>query len=210
VTWPQTKQIETEDSYVVLARVGRPHGVRGMLHVDLTGDHLRDFVGENVTLCRAAQFRQVIAHPQIIKSLMLEKTEPAHGEVKSVGFAGIADRDSAAQLTNLLIVQPFALMRQKARAQHGSQHVPFADLWYFEMYGLSVVDSGSKKPIGVISQIEDLGKNTLVTIQLNSYSSPSASVPGKITLPLEYPHWGEADLDRQEITLAEWEHFIEL
>lgn len=206
MTWPQTKQIEAENSYVVLARVGRPHGVRGMLHVDLAGNHLRDFVGQSVELCRAAQISQVLFAPKILKTLTLEKAEPPHGDVRSVAFAGIADRESAAQLTHLLIVQPFALMRQRARAQHGSQYVPFADLWYFEMYGLGVVDSESKKTIGIISQIEDLGRNTLVTVTLNEAHSAQQRA---ITLPLEYPHWGEADLDRREITLAEWQHFAE-
>lgn len=203
---PSANRIDPENLFVVLGRIGRPHGVRGMLHVDLAGNHLRDFVGQSVELCSAAQIGQVISSPKILKNLTLEKAEPAHGEVGRVAFAGLTDRDSAAQLTNLLIVQPFALMRQKARAQHGSQHVPFANLWYFEMYGLGVVDSESKKTIGVISQIDDLGRNTLVTITLNEAHSAEQR---EITLPLEYPHWGEADLDRQEITLAEWQHFAE-
>ncbi|MFO1480795.1 MAG: hypothetical protein U1F40_11405 [Turneriella sp.] len=203
---PPANHIDPQNSYVVLARVGRPHGVRGMLHVDLAGNHLRDFVGQTVELCSAAQIGQVITSPKILKTLTLEKAEPLQGEVNRVAFAGLSDRDSAAQLTNLLIVQPFALMRQKARAQHGSQHVPMANLWYFEMYGLSVVDSQSKIPIGIISQIEDLGKNTLITVTLNEAHSAQQR---EIILPLEYPHWGEADLDRQEITLAEWQHFIE-
>lgn len=203
---PPANHIDPQNSYVVLARVGRPHGVRGMLHVDLAGNHLRDFVGQNVALCRADKIEQLITAPKILKSLVLDRAEPAQGDVDRIAFAGIADRDTAAELTNLLVVQPIALMRQKARAQHGSQHVPMANLWYFEMYGLSVVDSLSKIPIGIISQIEDLGKNTLITVTLNEAHSAQQR---EIILPLEYPHWGEADLDRQEITLAEWQHFIE-
>ncbi len=203
---PPANHIDPQNSYVVLARVGRPHGVRGMLHVDLAGNHLRDFVGQNVALCRADKIEQLITAPKILKSLVLDRAEPAQGDVDRIAFAGIADRDTAAELTNLLVVQPIALMRQKARAQHGSQHVPMANLWYFEMYGLSVVDSQSKIPIGIISQIEDLGKNTLITVTLNEAHSAQQR---EIILPLEYPHWGEADLDRQEITLAEWQHFIE-
>ncbi|MFZ5629496.1 MAG: hypothetical protein ACOY5B_10240 [Spirochaetota bacterium] len=200
------KSIDPENSFVVLGRIGRPHGVRGMLHVDLAGNHLRDFVGQGVTLCSADKIDQLITAPKILKTLILQKAEPAHGDVDRIAFAGVADRDGAAQLTNLLIVQPIALMRQKARAQHGTHHVPVGNLWYFEVYGLNVIDSETHQPIGCISQIEDLGKNTLVTITLNEAHSPGQQ---EITLPLEYPHWGEADLDRQEIQLAEWRHFTE-
>jgi ribosomal 30S subunit maturation factor RimM len=84
--------------------------------------------------------------------------------------------------------------------------MPITRLWYFEMFGLTVVDSRDNQQIGHISAIEELGKNTLVTITLNEARSPGQQ---EITLPLEYPHWGEADLDRNEIQLAEWQHFTE-
>ncbi|GAB4421945.1 MAG: hypothetical protein OHK0011_00100 [Turneriella sp.] len=201
------KPIDPENSFVLLGRIGRPHGVRGMLHVDLAGNHLRDFVGQKVALCKADKVEQLVTAPNILKTLILEKAEPVHGDVDRIAFVGFADRETAAELTNLLVVQPISLMRQKARSQHGRQHVPLANLWYFEMFGLSVVDSRDKRQIGQISKIEDLGKNTVVTITLNKQHSHGVE---EITLPLEYPHWGEADLDRNEIQLAEWQHFTEL
>jgi ribosomal 30S subunit maturation factor RimM len=198
--------IDPESFYVVLGRVGRPHGVRGMLHVDFAGSHLRDFVGESVALCRTDKIAQLVRAPTILQSMLLEQAEPANGDVNRVAFAGVTDRDAAARLTHLLIVQPLALMRQRARAQHASARMPITRLWYFEMFGLTVVDSRDNQQIGHISAIEELGKNTLVTITLNEARSPGQQ---EITLPLEYPHWGEADLDRNEIQLAEWQHFTE-
>lgn len=198
--------IDAENSYVVLGRLGRPHGVRGMLHVDFAGSHLREFVGENVALCRMDKLAQLVRAPTILQSLLLEKAEPANGEVNRVAFAEVTDRDAAARLTHLLIVQPLTLMRQRARAQHKSARLPIIRLWYFEMFGLTVVDGRDNQPIGHISAIEELGKNTLVTITLNEVRDRAKR---EITLPLEYPHWGEADLDRNEIQLAEWQHFTE-
>lgn len=203
---PSADRIDPENLFVVLGRIGRPHGVRGMLRVDLAGNHLRDFVGQSVELCSAGKIEQLIIAPKIFRTLILERAEPTEGYVQCIAFSGITDRESAAQLTNLLIVQPLALMRRMAREQHASQHVPFASLWYFEMFGLQVIDSESNRAIGVISQIEEWGSNALVTITLNEARSAQQR---KITLPLEYPYWGEADLDRQEITLAEWQHFAE-
>ncbi len=203
---PAANPSDPVNLYVLLARLGRPHGVRGMLNVDLAGNHLRDFVGQTVEICNAKQISPVISAPKILKSLTLSKAEPAQGEVKRVAFAELEMRESAAELTSRLIVKPLALMRQMARAEHGARHVPMAQLWYFEIYGLTVLDARNKRPLGAISEIEDLGSNTLVTVTLNEENSAQQR---EIILPLEYPHWGKADLDRQEITLAEWQYFLE-
>jgi ribosomal 30S subunit maturation factor RimM len=204
VIQPPAYPADSENAYVLLGRLGRPHGVRGMLHVDLAGNHLRDFIGQNVTLCSAEKIDPLIITPGILRTLTLEKAEPARGDVGRVAFAGVADRDSAARLTNLLIVQPLALMRQKARTQHGSQHVQISNLWYFEMLGLKVIDAEDNAFVGMITAIEDMGRNTLVCVALSADSAER-----HLEIPLEYPYWGRADLDRQEIQLAEWRHFAD-
>lgn len=203
---PAAKATSPENSFVVLGRLGRPHGVHGMLRIDLAGEHLRDFVGQQIMLCQGEKIAQVITAPTILRTLTLDKAEPAHGTVSRLAFAGINDRTAAEQLTRLLLVQPIALMRQRARAQHGRQNVAIGHLWYFELYGLTVIDAESGAPIGHITQIEDLGRNTLVTVTLNE---GQAAAQRDVVLPLEYPYWGEADLDRQQIQLAEWRHFAE-
>lgn len=195
-----------QEPLVVLGRIGRPHGIAGLVHVDLAGSHLREIVGQKVDICHTDEITPVLESYHIRKSLVVKRAEPAKGDIERVAFEGITDRDAAAALTGLLITLPLETMRQTARTKHGVQHVKLSDLWYFEGFGLTVIDAESKLAIGKICAIEDLGRNTVVSV---------APLEGQtlllraLDLPLDYPFWGEADLDLMQITLAEWKPFAE-
>lgn len=195
--------LNPDRTFVVLGRVGRPHGVRGWLNVDLVGDHLREFVGSPVGLA-SGQLVPILHDPAIKNTLPLKGAQPEHGTVKHIAFEGVGDRETAAQFTNLLLVLPLTLMRTRARAQRTSSVVPLHELWYFEIYGLLVRDAENLEPIGHIAAVEDLGRNTVIAIAMHHSSAQVAP----LEVPLDYPHWGKADLDRREILLAEWRLFL--
>lgn len=200
---PTTTHDTPEHTFVVLARIGRPHGVRGWLNVDLVGNHLREFVGCLVNLA-AGEFTPILHNPTVKKTLRLTGAKPEHGTVKHIAFEGVTDRDAAVQLTNLLLALPLGALQDKARAQRVSNVAPLPELWYFEMYGLRVRDAENHELVGYIVAIEDLGRNTIISVALHRPTGKATT----LAIPLEYPHWGKADLDRGEIPLAEWRQFV--
>ena len=177
-----------------------------MLHVDRAGDNLRAFSGKSIQLCAATGNALLLDGKVATKSLRLTRCEPAKGEVTRIALEGYSDRDQAAALTNFLITVPRGELAKVVARQRSSVPQTLADLWYFEMIALTVVDAETNTAFARIVQVEELGQNTLVTLE---------PLPGQtlfsrtIDLPLEYPFWGNVNLAKQEITLAEWKLFAE-
>lgn len=148
----------------------------------------------------------IIAAESASKSIRLKRCDPAKGEVARVTFEGLADRDQAATLTNLLIAVPRSELSELAAAARKGEPEHLSDLWFFEMIGLAVRDAESTTPFARITAVEELGQNTLVTLE---------PLPGqtlltrRLELPLEYPHWQNVDVSRNEVTLSEWKAFAE-
>ncbi len=191
---------------IVLGRIGRPHGVAGLLHVDRAGENLRAFIGKEIQLCKghgnAAQLQQA----DVAKTLVLGRCEPAKGEVTRVQFAGMTDRDEAAALTNLLLAVPRADLAQIAAAKRTKPPQGLHDLWFFEIIGLTVIDAESSQAFARITHVEELGHNTLIALE----PLPNQTLLTRnLDIPLEYPHWGNADQAAHTITLAEWKPFAE-
>lgn len=178
----------------------------GQLHVDRAGENLRAFAGKTVQLCEAHGNSVLLPAETPTKSILLKRCDPAKGEVSRVVFEGLADRDQAATLTNLLIVVPRSELAQLVAAARPTAPQHLADLWYFEIIGLSVRDAESSQAFAHITSVEELGQNTLVTVE---------PLPGqtlltrRFELPLDYPHWQNVDISRNEVTLAEWRPFAE-
>lgn len=194
-----------KERMVVLARIGRPHGVRGGLNVDQAGENLRRFVNQKVAVCEITP-GSVIGDFKTKTTLTLNRVEPASGMPARIAFSEIADRDQAAALTHSAICAPLGELRALATAGRKVSEAPLADLWYFELIDLDVVDADSQTVIGKISHVDDMGLNTVLTV------TPAAGqvlLAAPLDIPLSYPHWGEVDLAARRVSLSEWRVFTE-
>lgn len=191
---------------VVLARIGSPHGVRGALSVNQAGEHLRDFAGKKILICPSQNVVNGILSNYTIKAEMqLNRVDPAKGVPTRIELEGLSDRDVAKGLTNCLIATPLAELRAQVHAERSGQSPSLHELWYFEIVGLEVVEAESRKPVGKITQIEDLGLNTVVTVE-----TPASGEKGALTfeIPLEHPNWQKADLANHTVSISDWQIFL--
>jgi ribosomal 30S subunit maturation factor RimM len=191
---------------VVLARIGSPHGVRGALSVNQAGEHLRDFTGKKVLICPSQNVVNGILSEYTIKAEMeLNRVDPAKGTPMRIELAGLTDRDVAKGLTNCLIATPLSELRAQVQAERAGQAPNLHDLWYFEIMDLMVVEADSLKPVGKIIQVEDLGLNTVVTVE-----TPPSSEKGAIIfeIPLEHPNWQKVDLANHTVSVSDWQIFL--
>ena len=192
---------------VVLARIGSPHGVRGALSVNQAGEHLRDFTGKKILICPSQNVVNGILSNYTVKAeMLLNRVDPAKGIPARIELAGLTDRDVAKGLTNCLIATPLAELRAQVHAERAGESPNLHDLWYFEIVGLEVIEAESRKPVGKISQVEDLGLNTVVTVE-----TPPSGEKGAITfeIPLEHPNWQKVDLASHTISISDWQIFLE-
>jgi ribosomal 30S subunit maturation factor RimM len=191
---------------VVLARIGSPHGVRGALSVNQAGEHLRDFTGKKILICPTQNVVNGILSTYTVKAEMqLNRVDPAKGIPMRIELDGLTDRDVAKGLTNCLIATPLAELRAQVQAERVGQSPNLHDLWYFEIVGLEVIEADSRKPVGKITQIEDLGLNTVLTVE-----TPASGEKGAMTLeiPLEHPNWQKVDLANHAVSISDWQIFL--
>ena len=191
---------------VVLARIGSPHGVRGALSVNQAGGHLRDFTGGKVLICHAqSAVNGVLSQYTVAAEMQLNRVEPAKGMPSRIEFADLADRDAAKAFTNCLIATPLAELRAHVHAERAGESPDMHDLWYFEIVGLEVIEAESRKPVGKITNIEDLGLNTVVTVE-----TPPSGEKGALTfeIPLEHPNWKKVDLASHSVSISDWQIFL--
>lgn len=194
-----------DDSLVVLARVGRPHGVRGDVTLDRVGEHLRYFLGKEILLCRSETYQPTLDLTSQSQTLQLSRLMPQEGPVTRAGFSGIENRESAQKLTGSLIATSLNGMRAIALKERGTAQATLDALWYFEILALVVVDAATNTPFAEISAVDEWEKNVIVTLSPRPRQNLLA---GTLEIPLLYPHWGLADLDRREIPLSEWQIFL--
>lgn len=194
-----------KEPMVVLARIGRPHGVRGGLSIDQAGENLHRFVNQKVAVCEITT-GSVIGDFKTRATLTLSRVEPASGVPARIAFAEIADRDQAAALTHTAVCAPLSALRALAASGRKAPQAPLTDLWYFELIDLDVVDADSQTVIGKISRIDDMGLNTVLTV---TPAGGQALLAAPLDIPLSYPHWGEADLAARRVALAEWRIFAD-
>ncbi len=198
---------EAKEPLVALARLGRPHGVRGALSVGQAGAHLRHWAGKKVCVCKPlGEAGGTLTDYATKGDFTLSRTEPAKGEITRVQFSEIQDRDAAAALTNFYLAAPLAELRALVIKERGGKVPAMTDLWYFELLGLVVTDADTQKNIGHIAAVEDLGLNTTVVIEP---AAGEAMLAAPLEIPLEYPHWQQLDLPGNRVTLAEWRIFTE-
>jgi ribosomal 30S subunit maturation factor RimM len=167
--------------------------VRGGLHIYASGSHLRSFTGKEVALA---------ADPGMLrdqKRLRLTRVEPAQGEAKHCLFEGIADRDAAATLTNWYCLVPRQDLQAIVAGERKGGEIRLEDLWYFEILGLKVLDAPSQIEIGRVTNVEEHGRNTVITV---------ASLSQSLEIPIDFPGWQKPDLTAQSVALTDWRTFI--
>ncbi len=191
---------------VILARIGSPHGVRGALSVNQAGEHLRDFSGKKILICPAQNVVNGILHEYTVKAEMqINRVDPVKGTPLRLELDGLTDRDVAKGFTNCLIATPLAELRAQVQARRSGQSPNLHDLWYFEIVGLEVIEAEGRKPVGKITQVEDLGLNTVITVE-----RPPAGDKGSTALeiPLDHPNWQSVDLANHTVSISDWQIFI--
>lgn len=183
---------EMKEPLVTLARLGAPHGVRGGLSVNQVGEHLQRFTGKKIAV--------VDAQGKHKGDFTLSRVDGTR-----VQFAELNDRDAAAKLTNYSIAAPLSSLQEMAKAERKNAAQTIAELWYFELVGLTVFDADTQKELGRISVVEDLGLNTVVSIEP---ATGESLIAAPLEIPLDYPHWQKPDLETRSVRLAEWRVFI--
>lgn len=182
---------------VILARLGAPHGVRGALHINQAGEHLRRLVGTTVKVVNPTGETNGVLTQYFHKGDFTLK----RCDTRSVEFTEVTTREAAAALTQSYIAHSLEAMRALVQLERREMHPRLTDLWYFEMIDLTVLDSQSGKAIGRITFVEELGLNTLVSVAL------AAAADRVIEIPLDYPHWQNVELAQRQVALSAWQDF---
>ncbi|MBP48138.1 MAG: 16S rRNA processing protein RimM [Myxococcales bacterium] len=124
------------DKWVTLARVGRPHGIRGEVKVQTFNDaSTLLFTQEKLRLRRKGQAPRM---------LELVGARPG-GAVWIVRFAGVDDRDLAAELTHGQLSVPRSVLPD----------LPSGEFYHVDIVGVEVHDQDTDQAIGKVRHIHD-------------------------------------------------------
>lgn len=130
---------------VVVGRIGRPHGVRGEVTIEVRTDEpdLRFAAGSSLLI-------QDDAHP----ALVIDSTRD-HSGVLQIKFEGINDRTAAESIRNLIL-----------EALVDETELPFEEDEYYDrqLIGLAVLDSQDRE-IGEVVDVLHLPGHDVLSIQ---------------------------------------------
>ncbi|MFI6500843.1 ribosome maturation factor RimM [Nonomuraea typhae] len=127
---------------LVVGRVGRPHGVRGEVTVEVRTDEPE---------LRFAPGLAIATEPAARGPLQVE-TRRWHKDVLLLRFAGVADRDAAERLRGTLLVIDSADVVPSGDPDEFHDH---------QLIGLAVVTVGGE-PVGEVSDVLHHGQDLLV------------------------------------------------
>jgi len=128
-------EIMPETEYVLLARIRKPHGVRGEMSVEA-------FTEEKRLLKLKQAFLRTGNSTQTIQIVSARST--ANGVL--IRIDGYDDRDTVEALRNAEIVVPL------------SDRAPLEDgrAYYDDLVGLEVIDNRTEQPLGVVTEILEM------------------------------------------------------
>ncbi len=132
----------TEHVELVVGRIGRPHGVRGEVLVEVRTDDPDD---------RFAPGRVLATDPAEAGPLTIEQARRHSGRLL-VRFAGIDDRDAAGDLRGVMLVIDSAELPPSGDSDEFYDH---------ELIGLVVVTVDGVK-IGMVTEVRHAGQDLLV------------------------------------------------
>lgn len=144
---------------LVVGRIGRPHGVRGEVTVDVRTDDPDD---------RFAVGRVLATDPAESGPLTVERVRWHSGRLL-VNFAGVDDRDAAAELRGVLLVIDSADLPPSEDADEFYDH---------ELIGLAAVTVDGTK-IGVVTEVRHRGQDLLVIARAAGDGGRAAGDPGR-------------------------------
>lgn len=127
---------------LVVGRIGRPHGVRGEVVVEVRTDDPDD---------RFAAGRMLATDPAESGPLTVERVRWHSGRLL-IRFAGIDDRDAAGDLRGVLLVIDSADLPPSEDADEFYDH---------ELIGLAVVTVDGMR-VGVVTEVRHIGQDLLV------------------------------------------------
>jgi 16S rRNA processing protein RimM len=143
---------------LVVGRIGRPHGVRGEVTVEIRTDDPDD---------RFAVGRVLATDPAESGPLTVERVRRHSGRLL-VGFAGVGDRAAAEDLRGLLLVIDSADLPPSGNADEFYDH---------ELIGLAAVTVDGMK-IGVVTEVRHPGQDLLVISRAAGDIAQEAGAPG--------------------------------
>lgn len=148
---------------LVVGRVGRPHGIRGDVTVEVRTDDPDD---------RFAPGRVLATDPAESGPLTIERTHWHSGRLL-VRFAGIGDRDAAAALRGTLLVIDSADLPPTSDPDEFHDH---------ELLGLTAVTVDGEE-LGTVTDVRHLGQDLLV---IDTAGGPGGRAPdggGEVLVP---------------------------
>jgi 16S rRNA processing protein RimM len=132
----------TEHVELVVGRIGRPHGVRGEVTVEVRTDDPDD---------RFAAGRALVTDPAESGPLTIDRVRWHSGRLL-VRFVGVDDREAAADLRGVLLVVDSADLPPSGDADEFYDH---------ELIGLAAVTVDGMK-IGVVTEVRHFGQDLLI------------------------------------------------
>lgn len=166
-------------NWVAMARIGRPHGVRGELKVQpFNPDSTQIFEVDELRLTRKGKPAEL---------LQLVSARPA-GDNWLVAVEGVDDRDAASKLTHgVLSVRRDSLPELEP-----------GEFYHFDVLGAEVCDADSGARLGVVRHVHTNG-NELLEIRLDAggdvlvpllerYVTSIGEVPGRVEVR-DLDHW---------------------
>ena len=131
-----------EPDFLVVGKLGRPHGVRGEILMDVYTD-FPERLQPGMTLFIGPQF----------EPLHLSRRRP-HGRGILVTFNGYQNRDEVAKLRNQLVHVPTA----------DRPALPDGEYYHHELLGLQVIDE-SERSLGWLERILETGANDVYLVR---------------------------------------------
>jgi len=134
-----------EPEFLVVGKLGKPHGVRGEIVMDIFTEFPERFK-QGITVYVGEQF------------LPLQITNVrSHSRGILLSFEGYQSRGEAAELRNLLVQVPTA----------DRPDLPNGDFYHHQLLGLYVIDEKGTR-LGLITTILETGANDVLVIQSES------------------------------------------
>jgi 16S rRNA processing protein RimM len=160
---------------LIVGRIGRPHGLRGDVTVEVRTDHPDDRFGAGSVL---------VTEPAAAGPLTVSAARWHSGRLL-LRFAGFEDRDRAESLRGLLLVVDSAQRPPSAEPDTFADH---------ELIGLRVLTTGGED-VGVVAEVLHHGQNLLVI------NGAGAREGAQILVPFVLPLVPEVDVAAGRLTV---------
>lgn len=137
--------IHGEPEFLVVGKLGRPHGIRGEIVMDVYTD-FPERLQSGVTILVGPRYQQ----------LTIIKRRP-HSRGMLLSFDGYQTREEVAELRNLLV---YVRTADRPVLEEG-------EYYHHQLLGLKVIDEAGK-PLGTVKRIHETGANDVYVVKAES------------------------------------------